>query len=178
MIRCVAKAALASRARPVVAVLGSEAAQVKSALIGLDVATVLNSRHDDGLSTSLRKGLEAVPPGAEAAVVLLADMPTVETSLLDALIDAFEAAPRALAVVPVKDGRRGNPVLLSRRLFDSVFQLSGDQGAGRLLAGLQPAEGIAIQWPNPSIFEDADTLAALEALSANPLTKGQPQTRK
>ncbi|TXM88582.1 NTP transferase domain-containing protein, partial [Methylobacterium sp. WL122] len=120
-----------------VVVLGAHAAAVRAALNGLDVAFVENAAFADGLSTSLRAGLAALPPGTDAAVILLGDMPRVTPGQIDRLVAAYRAArPAPAAIAPVVEGRRGNPVLLDRRvLADALAGLSGDHGAGPLLKG-------------------------------------------
>ena len=65
-------------------------------------------------------------------------MPNVAPRLIDDLIDAFEARPTAHAVAPIREGRRGNPVLLARTLFEEAMRLVGDEGARRLLVALDP----------------------------------------
>ncbi|GJD42768.1 Nicotine blue oxidoreductase [Methylobacterium cerastii] len=137
LVRHAADAALAAKARPVVVVLGAHAAAVRAALNGLDVAFVENAAFADGLSTSLRAGLAALPPGTDAAVILLGDMPRVTPGQIDRLVAAYRAArPAPAAIAPVVEGRRGNPVLLDRRvLADALAGLSGDHGAGPLLKG-------------------------------------------
>ncbi len=136
MVRHAADAALASAARPVVAVLGPHSAEVRAALEGLDLTLVQNPDFAAGLSTSLRAGLAALPPGLQAALVLLGDMPRIGAAHLDGLIAAYRAAePRPSAVVPVRDHRRGNPVLLDLRMLkDDLAALSGDRGAGPILS--------------------------------------------
>ena len=69
----------------------------------------------DGLSTSLKAGVVALPDDVDGALVLLADMPRVDATLIDKLIGAFDPARGALVVVPTFEGKRGNPVLWSRR---------------------------------------------------------------
>ena len=78
---------------------------------------VHNPDYADGLSTSLRRGIEALPDDVDGAVVLLADMPAVDAAVVDRLIAAFDPAGGTLIVVPTFEGKRGNPVLWSRRLF-------------------------------------------------------------
>ena len=80
-------------------------------------------------------------PGEDVmgALVLLGDMPWIEPRLIDALIDAFLARKDALAAVPLREGRRGNPVLLSRGLFERATRLTGDEGARRLIGALERA---------------------------------------
>ena len=57
---------------------GHEAAGRRGSLHGLDVTAILNPDYADGLSTSLRAGLSALPPGIDGALILLGDMPEVE----------------------------------------------------------------------------------------------------
>ena len=160
MVRAVAEAALASRARPVAAVLGHEAALVRAALAGLPVSAVINADYAKGLSTSLRAGLAAVPATAKAAVVLLGDMPKVDGGLIDALIDAFAARPDALAVAPRSAAGLGNPVLLARELFAQATALDGDRGA-RALVEAAGARRVEVAWEGEATRLDIDEVGAL-----------------
>jgi len=134
LVRHVAEAALASRARPILVVTGHAAAQVENALDALDLSFVFNPGYRTGLASSLRAGLAALPETAEGALILLADMPCVSVNVIDRLVQAFEeSARRPHAVVPVRAGLRGNPALIGRDLFDSTKLLEGDRGARSLL---------------------------------------------
>ena len=112
----------------------SGATRSSSALAGCDVRFVHNPDFADGLATSLKAGIAAVPTDADGAIVCLGDMPQVDAGLIDRLIEAFAPERGALIVVPVIDGRRGNPVLWSRRFFDELMALEGDVGARHLIA--------------------------------------------
>jgi len=156
LVRWAVKAALASKARPVVVVTGHARAEVDAALAGLDVRFLHNPDYADGLSTSLRAGVAALPE-AEGAVVLLGDMPEASAAVVNALIASFEASPGALAAVALYGGRRGNPVLLGRALFAEVARLSGDEGARGLLAGLAPERIAAVEVTEAGVTKDVDT---------------------
>ena len=158
LVRWAVKAALASRARPVVVVTGHASAEVEAALAGLDVRFVHNPGYVDGLSTSLRAGVSALPESG-GVLVLLGDMPEASAAVVDALIAAFEATPGALAAVALYGGRRGNPVLLGRGLFGEVTRLSGDEGARGLLAGLPPDRIAAVEVAEAGVTRDIDTPA-------------------
>ena len=134
LVRRAAETALASRADRVVVVTGHRADDVADALDGLDVACVENPAFADGLSTSLSAGLAALGDDVAAAVVLLGDMPMIEAPMIDRLIDAFDPNAGALIVVPTHDGRRGNPVLWSRRFFPELMAVAGDKGGREILA--------------------------------------------
>ena len=60
-------------------------------------------------------------------------MPRVDAALIDTLVGAFDPARGALVVVPTFDGKRGNPVLWSRRFFADLMALQGDVGARHLI---------------------------------------------
>jgi molybdenum cofactor cytidylyltransferase len=135
IVRHVAEAALASRARPVLLVTGHAHAQVLGALDGLLLERIHNRDPGAGLSASLKLAIAALPDAARGAVILLGDMPRIGPSLIDRLIDAFNAAAaEPLTVVPVRAGRRGNPALIGRGLFAAVRMLEGDTGARDLIA--------------------------------------------
>ena len=127
--------ALAAEPRPIIVVLGDGAEAIRPMLAGPDITVVVNHAVDDGLSSSLRLGLDHVPAWCKGAIVMLGDMPAVSPGTLDTLASAALMRPSVQAIVPIYDGRRGNPVLLLRPLFASVGGLVGDQGARSLLTG-------------------------------------------
>ena len=162
LVRWVAEAALGSSASPVIVVTGHRAAEVQGALAGLEVEIAPNPSYRDGLSTSLQAGFRALPPGADAAIVLLADMPLVGSSIVDRLVRAWREAGRPPALIPVTGGRRSNPVVLSRGLTSEIMTLDGDTGAAPLLRG---SAGV-LEYPidDPALLLDVDTTESLGAL--------------
>ncbi len=164
LIRHAVEAALASRAAPVGVVTGHAAEKILRLLDGLNLFTVHNGAYAKGLSGSLKAGVAALPPGAKGAVILLGDMPLVTGAVIDALIACFEAAPdEPAAVVPVRDGRRGNPVLLGRELFPDLLALKGDEGARRILQGLGDRLAL-IEAPDDGVLFDVDQRGDLDNL--------------
>jgi molybdenum cofactor cytidylyltransferase len=153
MVRRVAAVANGSGAKPVVVVTGYEAAEVGAALHGLGVTVILNLDYADGLSTSLRAGLSALPVEIDGALILLGDMPEVEASVLSALMAAFTAT-NAICV-PVRHGRKGNPVLWGSRYFPEMMALTGDFGAKPLMARHE-AQLIEVEVATDSIIHDVD----------------------
>jgi molybdenum cofactor cytidylyltransferase len=134
LVRRVAEAAAASSADPVIVVSGNGAADTASALAGMQVGVVENPDFRNGLSTSLKCGLRALPDDCDGAIVLLGDMPAVTPALIDKLVAAFDPAEsRAICVASYK-GKRGNPVLWARQFFSDMLQLEGDVGAKHLMA--------------------------------------------
>ena len=151
---------LASRARPVVVVTGHMRAEIETALAGRDVTFVHNPDFADGLATSLAAGIAALPASVAGALVVLGDMPDIDTQLLERLIAAFDPKESRGIVVPTRGGRRGNPVLWARAYFPALQAIRGDTGA-RHLIGENEAEVVEIEAEGDAIFTDVDTPDAL-----------------
>jgi CTP:molybdopterin cytidylyltransferase MocA len=84
-----------------------------------------------GPGASLRCGLEALPPEAEAAVVVLGDGPNLNPEAIDRVIATWRA-DRSEVVAATYGGVRLHPVLLARSAWNRV----PDEGARTLDAVL------------------------------------------
>ncbi|MFW6076828.1 MAG: NTP transferase domain-containing protein [Hyphomicrobiales bacterium] len=164
MVRRVAETALATAANPVIVVTGHQAAEVEATLAGLDVQIVHNPDYASGLASSLKTGLATLPPETDAFVVCLGDMPLIEPAHIDSLIAAFDPDSRPVCV-PVHAGRRGNPVLWSRRYIPNMLALEGDEGARRLL-DTHAVAVTEVPVGSDTIFADFDTPEALAGLKS------------
>ena len=162
LVRRVTEEVLGSRAHPVVVVTGHQRERVEAALAGLPVKQVHNPSFADGLSTSLKAGLAALPDDVDGAIICLGDMPQVSAEMIDRLVNAFDPERAALIVVPTFEGKRGNPVLWSRRFFHELGALEGDVGA-RHLIGQFPDAVVEVPVTGEGAFFDIDTPEALEA---------------
>jgi molybdenum cofactor cytidylyltransferase len=165
LVRMVVDAALGSRARPVVVVTGHQRDKVEAALAGLPVKFVHNPHFADGLGTSLKAGIAALSADVDGAIVCLGDMPQVDAALIDRLIGAFDPDHGALVVVPTIDGKRGNPVVWSRRFFPDLMAVEGDVGA-RYLIGRYTEAVAEVPLTGTAALTDVDTPEALEAVRA------------
>jgi molybdenum cofactor cytidylyltransferase len=161
LVRRAVEAALRSRAASVTVVTGYEPELVRAALTGTPVAIVHNPEFAEGLSTSLRAGIAALPGEVEGAIVCLADMPEVTSDVIDRLIAAFEAREGACIVVPTASGKRGNPVLWSRHFFRLLTAVSGDVGARHLIG--ENSEAVLEIEIGDAVTVDLDTPEAMRA---------------
>jgi molybdenum cofactor cytidylyltransferase len=165
LVRIAAEQALASRAQPVIVVTGHERERVEQALAGLPVRIVHNPNFADGLGTSLKAGIAAVPAEADGVVVCLGDMPQVDAALINRLIAAFNPEQGALAVMPTFNGKRGNPVLWSRRFFPELMAIEGDVGARHLITQYGEAV-VEVPLEGKAAHVDVDTPEALIGVKA------------
>jgi molybdenum cofactor cytidylyltransferase len=156
ILEFVVDTALASSLHQVIVVLGHEAGALQSLLSGREVETVFNPDYGKGQSTSLQAGLRAITEKTDAVLFLLADQPLITSETIDLILDAYRRSPDSPIVLPVFQGRRGNPALFSRETFPRIEALSEDCGARPLFTEF--AEGIlTVPVADPSIHFDIDT---------------------
>ncbi|NMG17263.1 NTP transferase domain-containing protein [Aromatoleum bremense] len=154
MVLRAVNAARASRAASVTVVVGHEAEAVGTALATSGATLVDNPDHAQGMSSSLRHGIAALPDDIDAVIVLLGDMPRITAEHVDRVIAAFDPAAPSI-VMPEKDGRRGNPILWPREFFAAMAGICGDQGARGLIEhNADRVKRIAID--DDAIFVDVD----------------------
>lgn len=144
-------------------VVGASAAGVRTALAGQPVTLVDNPDWSLGLSTSLVRGVAALPPEADAVLILLCDQPAITTSDLDALIAAWRVEPALIAAAGFND-RLGPPVIIPRAFWPQLAALRGDQGARSLLEW--HTEHTTVAMPHAAL--DVDTPEDLARLEAGP----------
>ncbi len=133
MIEHVVKTLNESCLDKIIVVTGFEAEQIKNALNGYDSSFVDNPDYEQGLSTSLIAGLRSVDEMTDAVIICLADMPMVTSEGIKQLIKEFDPDASKEICVPIYQGKRGNPILWSRRFIKEMMQLEGDVGAKHLL---------------------------------------------
>jgi molybdenum cofactor cytidylyltransferase len=165
LVRIAVEQAIASRAKPVIVVTGHQHEKVEAALKDLPVRLVRNPDYAGGLGTSLKTGIAAVPENADGAIVCLGDMPQVDAALIDRLVGAFDPERGALVIVPSINGRRGNPVVWSRRFFHDLMSIQGDIGA-RHLIGTYAEAVVEIPVVGAAALTDVDTPESLSAVKA------------
>ncbi len=157
LIRVVTERVLASRADSAIVVSGHQAERVAAALEGLPIRLVHNEAYASGLASSLKAGVSAATHDARGALVVLGDMPGVTTKDLNRMIAAFEKAGSEAVVRATAHGKRGNPVILPRALFDSVMTLEGDAGARSIV---ESADAVDVELGDGAAL-DVDTPDAL-----------------
>ncbi len=135
LVRHMAEQLLNSRVAGVSVVTGFEGDKIHEALAGLDIQLVENTGYTEGLASSLRCGVAALPKGVAGAMIVLGDMPGITTALIDRLIGVFDQEACTKIVFPTREnGAQGNPVIWPRRFFKEIQSLEGDTGAKLLIA--------------------------------------------
>lgn len=167
---------LASTVGEIIVVLGHEsekvwdrlednATQVSNETQRPRVRLVRNPDYREGLSTSVRTGVQAVSREAEAIMIYLADQPLLEPGDVNRIIEGFAAAKieNKTIVVPFFKGERGNPVILDASLRDSILGIVGDVGCKGVIKRY-PEKVYVIEMENDHVVRDVDDVRAYERL--------------
>jgi molybdenum cofactor cytidylyltransferase len=162
ILECVVDNALAAKLDQVVVVLGHQAELLMPLLEGKGVDAVVNPRYREGQSTSLKAGLAALPEEVDAVLFLLGDQPLITPALIDQIVAAYQTSGSPI-VMPVNEGKRGNPVLFSRETFAGIQALSDDCGA-RPLFQEYASRLLALPVADTAIHFDIDTEEDYERL--------------
>ncbi len=173
LIRHVCTALAASKVDDIVLVISDAKGAIAKAAGAGRWRVVENPDARDGLSASLRAGLENISLDSEGVLVALADMPGVNSALVDALVSAF-ADDKTRIVFPVSsDGRRGHPIIWPKSLIPALKGITGDTGGKMILADYKDLwRPVASE--NEGAFADIDTRADLASFRrANSDTAGR-----
>ena len=139
----------------VIVVLGASAEQAQPLLAGKAITIVHNPDWPEGMASSLRIGLAAVSPQAEAALFTPADLPRLLPTTIQHIIDHYHSTGKSV-IIPSYHGRRGNPVLFARSLFPELMALRGDVG-GRAVFAAHPEQVAMLEVSDAGILLDIDT---------------------
>jgi molybdenum cofactor cytidylyltransferase len=147
----------ASRVDEIVVVLGHGFERILEAVdfSHPGVRVVLNRHYRQGLSSSIRAGMSRISPSAGAVLIALGDQPFVSPDVIDSLLERMNSGSHGI-VVPVYRGRRGNPVLMSRKYFRLLNSLRGDEG-GRSILAEHPDDVLRVEVGSSGVLRDFDT---------------------
>ncbi|PAB59309.1 molybdenum cofactor cytidylyltransferase [Anaeromicrobium sediminis] len=96
------------------------------------IKTIYNSEYEKGQSTSVKKGLGEVSPNSQGILFVLGDMPLIHEEIMNKIINTFKNTKKTI-IVPLYNGKRGNPVLFHRKWKNNIMDISGDHGPRKLI---------------------------------------------
>ena len=140
---------------PAVVVLGSQAAEVRSA-IPPGVHFVINKDWRRGQLASLLAGLAEIPRAADFMLYPV-DYPLLTPALIGRLVEGFAARSDAQVIaLPTFRGRGGHPVIFSARIRRELEQAA----TAREVVYREPARVKRVAVRSEAIWQDLDTPAA------------------
>src|SRR5262245_7192067 len=114
---------------------------------------VLNPDYEQGMTTSIQRGIRAIPSDVGGAMLILVDHPVIKPGTINALIENFRSG---CIVLPTYRGRRGHPVLFARSVLEEILQLPPSLGANSVV-WKDPSRIVEVALEDPGITIDIDT---------------------
>ena len=159
LLRRVALTALEAGSAELIVVLGYQADRIRRELDDLLLKIVFNTTWEEGIASSIRAGVGALPSKINAALFLVADQPLITATHLRDLAGAC-TTDRPVSGTAYS-GTVGVPACFHRSLFPELLTLHGDTGAKSLLRK-DPSRVAAIPFPAAGI--DIDTMQDYQRL--------------
>jgi molybdenum cofactor cytidylyltransferase len=160
LLATVAKAAIG----PAFVVVGNERDRMIPAVEAYGATVVVNAAFADGMLSSVKAGIEALPDGLDGVLVLPADMPLIRaTTLAELGRQAVETGADILR--PTFRGRSGHPPFIRRRLFADILTASDGTTLREMLDGQQGA--LAVPVFDSGILRDMDYPGDYRRLAAS-----------
>ena len=153
--------AVALAGHAVTVVLGAHAQEMTHLLAHSPASVVVNREWEEGMASSLRRGLEVLPPACDAVLILLGDQVAVTTDDLKRLAAAWKGEDSVIAA-SVYDQHVGVPAIFPRICFSELAELRGDHGARHVLERNRHRLAHVLM-PNAAV--DLDTPEDLAALT-------------
>ena len=150
----------------IIVVLGHESKIVQNSLRNLPVNFAKNENYENGISSSIKTGINSLQADIDGAIIILADMPKINCQHIDKIIKSYFASNNQSIFVPVHKGKKGNPVLLDKSHFEEIKNLTGDIGAREIIS-FNKHKVKEIKINDTAIFFDIDTEDELKEFRSN-----------
>lgn len=145
---------LASKVENVYVVVGHQPEKIEKELSDKPVQIVLNREYQSGMLSSVRTGLRDIPKYCEAMFVILGDQPSITAELIDKMIQAFYSTEKKI-IVPLHNGKRGHPILLSMIYRDEILTNFDDVGLRGILQA-HSDDVYEMEALSPGVISDMD----------------------
>ena len=154
--------AVALAGHAVTVVLGAHAREITYLFQHSPAAWILNREWEEGMASSIRAGIAALPPACESVLILLGDQVAVTADDLKRLASASKGDHGTIAASAYQ-GRVGVPAIFPALCFPDLAELRGDQGARMIL---ERHRDRVVRVPMSSAALDLDTPEQLAELTA------------
>jgi molybdenum cofactor cytidylyltransferase len=153
-VECCADNLLAGGADEIVVVTGHREADIRQALVNHQVKFTFNAVYQDGMSSSIKCGVQALDEKAAALLIALADQPHIDAKTIAKIVKVYEKQ-KPLIVVPTFAGRRGHPIIIDAKLKEELLLLDPNVGLKQVVAA-HKAETIYAEVSSDAVLIDFD----------------------
>ena len=154
IIEAVIDNVIQSKVEKILVVVGSKREEIEQRIKNYSLKVTFNPDFRSGMLSSVHAGFKSLPEYAQAAIVVLGDQPSISTSVINELIDAYKRTRKGI-VLPVYKGERGHPVLIDMKYRNEVENLSPDIGLRGTVYN-HPEDILEVEVKSQSILKDID----------------------
>ncbi|PEZ80594.1 nucleotidyltransferase family protein [Bacillus sp. AFS017274] len=127
---------LGSRMQPIYLVAGKYIEEIRQDSEDYpELKIIHNPNYADGMSTSLKLGVQSIKEHVDAVMIFLADQPLISRNIIQSLIDKYiECKDEGVRIVrPKYKGEAGHPILVDAVLLNEFHSINGDQGGKSII---------------------------------------------
>ncbi|MCC3357945.1 nucleotidyltransferase family protein [Bacillus sp. REN16] len=132
ILRYTVKKVLRNQADHTVVVLNQQFPLLVRELSDLPVSIVWNHVTSQGMSSSLKLGIECLPSTCDAAMILLADQPEIKIEVMNEILTLYQTSKQSLIVTSYL-GKTRHPIIFGKPFFKDLMDLTGDEGAKSII---------------------------------------------
>ena len=162
VIECTVDSFFRAGIRDVVVVIGHNAELIKPILDRRNIKWVYNSAYDEGMYTSIKRGVEALDDDFTGFYMMPADIPFVKPETIRQLGEVFQKSDYTI-VYPVYGERRGHPPVISLEIRNDILSYDGSGGLKTLL-GKYIESAYHLEVEDEYVLVDLDTPSTYDAL--------------
>jgi len=146
----------------VVVVTGYESEKIESCLSGYKVEFVHNDQFEEGMGTSLARGVASMGNSKQDGIMVsLGDLPCLRKESVSSVVDVFNSKSGEEIIVPMFGGKPGHPIVFPFRYKNELKSLRGDEGAKKIIGREKRSvvrlelgdKGITLDIDGPDFFE-------------------------
>ncbi len=153
---------LQSQAAETIVVLGSQAEKIIPQIAREPIRIVVNPDFEQGMSSSIKCGLNHISEAADGVMIVLGDQPLIEKETIDLLIEKHRQSERGI-ILPVYKGIRGHPVIFKMKYKDELLRLTGDIG-GKQIVERHPSDVLEVEVDSESVVISIDVESDYQSL--------------
>lgn len=143
-----------SKVDEIILVLGHRGEEIRESLACRPAKTVINPRYEEGMSSSIICGMNAVDEHADAVMIVLGDQPLISSDVIDKLAQEYRSGEKGI-VVPLCKMRRGNPVIFDIKYREKLSALRGDIG-GKTIVDSDSGDVLEVDIESDAVIQDID----------------------
>ena len=156
MIEHVVRTATRSTADEIIIVLGYEAQKLKERLAQVDCRLVINDKYEKGQSESVKAGLRAISPDAEAVMILPADVALIDAESINQVANEYRRSKSPI-VIASHLHQSGHPILIDRALFPEVTRINEETLGLKAVIDRHRSEITYVEAGTENVLIDIDT---------------------